>query len=304
MKLVLNDRILGIIAVLIASILWGTTGTVATFAPDVSAVAMGAAAMAGGGLLQALLASRGIIQAKSQLYQQCHYLICGAIMVALYPLAFYASMRLSGVTIGTVISIGSAPLFSALIEYLFDKSSVSKRWLVAALIGLLGIALLCFSESSSMHEQGAPNNIIWGVILALFAGFSYATYSWTARKMMQNGIASRIAMGTTFGLGAILLLPVLCLTITPLISSWHNASIGLYMATIPMFLGYVCFGFALARIAASLAITITLLEPIVAAILAVLVVGEKLTELGWFGTFLVLLCLILITLPNNKVAHR
>ena len=43
-------------SVLLAAILWGTTGTAAAFAPDVPAMAIGAVAMGGGGFLQALLA--------------------------------------------------------------------------------------------------------------------------------------------------------------------------------------------------------------------------------------------------------
>lgn len=43
-----NERLLGILTVLMAAVLWGTTGTAATFAPDVGAVAIGAVAMGGG----------------------------------------------------------------------------------------------------------------------------------------------------------------------------------------------------------------------------------------------------------------
>lgn len=295
-------RIQGIIAIVIASILWGTTGTIATFAPEVSAMAIGAVAMGGGGLLQGLLALKGIKQNRLTLAKHWHYLVYGAIMVAIYPLVFYGSMRLAGVTVGTVISIGSAPLFSALLEFFLEKILVSKRWLLGAIIGLFGITLLCFSESSNTVGTTDTTNIIWGTLLGLLAGFSYAAYSWTARQMMNKGIASHIAMGATFGLGAILLIPVLLITGAPLITSWNNAMVGLYMALIPMFLGYVCFGFGLARVAASMATTITLLEPIVAAILAVIIVGEKLTDIGWIGTLLVFICLIFITLPGKKLS--
>ena len=44
--------LLGIVAVLGAAALWGTTGTVATFAPEVGPLAIGAAALGIGGLLQ------------------------------------------------------------------------------------------------------------------------------------------------------------------------------------------------------------------------------------------------------------
>ena len=55
------------------------------------------------------------------------------------------------------------------------------------------------------------------------------------------------------------------------------------MGLVPMFLGYVLFGYGLARLGASTATTITLSEPAVAAILAVVIVGETLSPLGWSG---------------------
>jgi len=44
-------RLTGMAGVFIAATLWGTTGTAATFAPDLSPLAIGAMAMGGGGLL-------------------------------------------------------------------------------------------------------------------------------------------------------------------------------------------------------------------------------------------------------------
>lgn len=69
------------------------------------------------------------------------------------------------------------------------------------------------------------------------------------------------------------------------------------MALVPMFIGYICYGYGLARITASMATTITLIEPVVAAILAVIIVGERLPVMGWVGIGLVVACLIFITVP-------
>lgn len=98
----------GVIAILFASVLWGTTGTAATFAPEVTPLAIGAVAMGIGGLLQALIAVKGILRHRTALTRNWPLLITGAVAVAVYPLAFYASMHLAGVTVGTVISIGTA----------------------------------------------------------------------------------------------------------------------------------------------------------------------------------------------------
>ena len=121
---------------------------------------------------------------------------------------------------------------------------------------------------------------------------------------MQRGIASRAAMGAIFGLGGLALMPVLLATGAPFLASWNNAAVGLYMALVPMFLGYICFGYGLARVRASTATTITLLEPVVAAGLAALIVGERLPVLGWIGVALIFACLLCITLPVRTRAGR
>lgn len=104
-------------------------------------------------------------------------------------------------------------------------------------------------------------------------------------------------MGATFGLGGLLLLPVLIVSGGPFLASWNNAAVGIYMAAVPMFLGYLCFGYGLAHVQASMATTITLLEPVVAAVLAVIIVGERLPLLGWIGVALIIGCLAIVTLP-------
>lgn len=302
-----KDQWIGAAGVVMASVLWGTTGVTATLAPEVSAAAIGAAAMGIGGLLQAAIAGPAMARHRGPLRLQWHWLLLGALAVAIYPLAFYGSMRLAGVTVGTVVTIGSAPLLSALIEMVMDKLRVTPRWLIGAALGLSGMVLLCVAEGGGHAAATAAAPSTWaattapstwaGVALGLLAGLSYALYSWTARRLMQQGITARAAMGATFGVGGLLLMPVLLATGAPFLASWNNAAVGLYMALVPMFLGYLCFGQGLRRIAASTATTITLLEPVVAAALAALVVGERLPIMGWVGVALIFACLACITWP-------
>lgn len=293
---------LGIVCVLIASFLWGTTGTAATFAPQVGPLAIGAVAMGIGGLLQALLALRHLKRYAVSLRQQRLIVLFGAISVAVYPLAFYSSMYLAGVTVGTVVTLGSAPLFSALTEWVIDRKVLSKQWLAGAVPGLAGIVLLCFYGGSGHGVTVAASSSIEtmaGVLLGLVGGLTYAFYAWGAHRLISKGISSSAAMGAIFGIGGILLMPVLIVTGSTLLSSWNNALVGAYMALVPMFTGYVLFGYALARISVSTATTITLIEPVIAALLAVVIVGETLSPLGWLGTVLVVGCLIILSAPKS-----
>lgn len=290
----------GTLAVLAAAVLWGTTGTAATFAPGVGPLAIGAAAMGLGGLLQAATAHRGLRAHRAALRGRRGLVLLGGAAVAVYPLAFYASMHLAGVAVGTVVSLGSAPLAAALVERVVDGRRLSRRWLAAAAVGLAGVVLLCAAQAvggDGAAGDGTGAGAL-GVGLGLVAGVTYALYSWVAARLMAGGVPSRAAMGAVFGAGGALLLPVLAATGAPLLASWGNAAVGAYLALVPMFAGYVLFGWGLAGVAASTATTLTLLEPAVAAVLAVLVVGERLPAAGWAGVALVVAGLAVLTLPG------
>lgn len=288
----------GALCVLTASLLWGTTGTAATFAPAVGPLTIGSAAMGIGGLLQALTATHQIVHARTELRVQARLVLLGAVAVAIYPLAFYASMRMVGVAVGTVVSIGSAPLASALIERVVDRHRLSGRWVMGAALGLAGIVLLCWAESDRpLADSESALTTVLGLGLALLAGITYAVYSWAARRAMQRGVVSRAAMGAIFGLGGVLLLPVLLATRAEFTAAWTNTAVGIYMAVVPMFIGYTFFGWGLVRVSASTATALSLLEPAVAAVLAVLVVGEHLAALGWVGIVLVFGSLTALTVP-------
>lgn len=290
------NKYLGILAVILASLLWGTTGTAATFAPALSPLFIGSFAMGIGGILQCGLATVKIVHDRALLAVHCRFLIVGALAVAIYPLAFYSSMRLSGVTIGTVVSIGSAPILSAIIEYFSRDFQLNKQWAMGALLGIIGMVMLAFSDNASTTIQYTHVNL--GILLGLVAGLTYALYSWSARQLMLKGVNTKAAMGATFGCGGLLLIPVMLITGSAFVNSWNNMAVGFYMALIPMFLGYRCYGFGLSKISASMATTITLLEPVIAAILAMLIVGEYLSLIGWIGMLLIFICLIMVTLSS------
>ncbi|OMO28667.1 DMT family transporter [Vibrio lentus] len=294
-----NEFQTGTLAILFASILWGTTGTAASFAPDLSPLAIGAFSMGVGGLMQAGLAYRKILFACDKLLQNKKLLAVSAFALAVYPLAFYSSMKLSGVAIGTVVSIATAPFFSALLECLISKkNNINLRWLTSFAIGVVGIGLLVFSESSSANESGEDLKLL-GIGLGLVAGLCYAIYSWATKALIDKGIKSQAAMGSIFGLGAMLLLPTLWFTGDNLFSSQANVLVISYLTLIPQCLGYIAFSFGLRHVTASSANLLTLFEPVVAAVLAVCVVGELIPFTGWLGMSLIVLCLFIQSKPSK-----
>ena len=124
---------------------------------------------------------------------------------------------------------------------------------------------------------------------------AYACYSWVARSYIEQGVHSRAALSGLFGGAALLLIPTLWVTGQNLLNGVNNLLVVFYMAVVPMFLGYVLFSYGLKFIAASEATLITLIEPLIAFLLAVLFLGERFKAIGWWGGAMVLLCLLLQT---------
>jgi DME family drug/metabolite transporter len=158
-----------------------------------------------GGLLQALYAAGPIRGQWRLLLAQWPLVSLGALAVAVYPLAFYTSMHLAGVAVGTVVSIGSAPVAAAVIERFADKKPLTRRWLAGALLGVAGAALLSVAEQRPGDAGGAsgtgmePAVDSWavpaGIVLGLVAGVTYALYSWAAHRLIGRGLSARATMG-------------------------------------------------------------------------------------------------------------
>jgi drug/metabolite transporter, DME family len=82
----------------------------------------------------------------------------------------------------------------------------------------------------------------------------------------------------------------------------HRRAVAAYLAIVPMFLGYVLFGHALATVTASTATTVSLLEPAVAVLLAVIVLREHLPPIGWLGLGLLSASLIITATSTRPTA--
>ncbi|TCJ26171.1 EamA family transporter [Halomonas sp. GDM18] len=300
---------MGSLAVLFAALLWGTTGTVAHFNQDVSPLATGAFAMGVGGLLQAVIARPNIMGCLGLLLAQKRWVLLGAVCVIIYPLAFYSSMHLAGVAIGTVITIATAPLAAAILERLFGHHRLTLSWYISLALGIAGVVMMAMGETATHGGDIAAVSAggdrmatgLTGIVLGIIAGTTYAAYSLIARRMMDHGTHARAAMGSLFGVAGIALIAGLGLSMLVadprLFATPGNTSVALYMALVPMLLGYIAFGYGLKTVAASKATLLTLFEPLVAALLAVTIVGEHIAPLGWLGMALIAVCLLIQVKP-------
>ena len=155
-----------------------------------------------GGVLLFAVSARGAVGALRD-RRSLAWLLVGSLGVFAYPLAFYSSMHLAGVAIGTVVSLGAAPVFAAVLEFLVDRRRVSLRWAVATVVAVVGVVLLATGGSAGTEAAAS----VLGVLLGLVAAFSYALYTFASERAIGAGHSSRSVMGALFGVGAVLLAP-------------------------------------------------------------------------------------------------
>jgi DME family drug/metabolite transporter len=233
------------------------------------------------------------------------WLILGALGVIVYPLAFYSAMNLAGVAIGNVVSLGTGPVLAALLEWAFERRRPTRVWAVCTTVAVVGVGLLALGARGSVvgRVDAGPGAVIIGVALGLVAGFAYALYSYASSRAIRAGATQRGAIGGMFAVGAVGLLPVLLVLGQPLLQSWATVGIASYLAVGPMFLAYLLFGIGIGVLGASRATTITLLEPAVATVLAVVVVGERLSALGWVGIAVILAAIAVIATARQPATR-
>lgn len=220
--------------------------------------------------------------------------------IALNPVMFYASVQLVGVVVGTMVTLVAGPLAAAVLERARDGTPLSRRWLLSLPLGMLGTALLCLAKlDHSRSEPTGPG--VLGILLGIASGVTYALFSWGSHRLVHQGLPSHTVVGAVFGVGALLMMPVLLLTGTSLLESWPNVTVAAYMVIGPMFAAYLLYSRDLKSLTPTTATTLTLAELVVAPTLAVLVVGEQLPASGWIGVALILGCLMLCASSSREM---
>ena len=288
----------GPLPILGAAMLWGTTGTAASFAPDSAhPAATGSAGLVLGGILLFLVGRGSTALIARSDGRTRSALILGALAVAGYPLSFYPAVAHAGVAVGTVITLGSAPVFAGLLAWGLERVRPSGRWVVATVAAVLGCAVLVLGPD--LVGTPAPVHPL-GVALALVAGFSYSLYAIIAARLIRRGHPSGAVMGTMFAGGGLFVLPLLLSTGVAWLATVNGALVALHLALFTVFLAYWLFGNGLRHTSASTATTLSLAEPAVAALLGVALVGERLPLVSWSGLVVLALGLAVLKAPTGR----
>src|SRR3954453_15599456 len=230
------------VSVLVAALLFGTTGTAQALGPaGLSPVSVGAARVViGGGILGVL----ALVVQRPRSHMSPMLVVCAGAAVAWYQLTFFEAAHRAGGVVAAVVAIGSGPLAAGLLERALGDDWPGRRWAAATALAIAGIVALMSGGGGRAAASAS------GIGLALSSGAAYATYTVIAKRLLRSSGSPLGVMGASFGVGSIILLPVLLIGDTRWLETTRGVELAAYLALGPTVLAYLLFARGLKQLSA------------------------------------------------------
>jgi drug/metabolite transporter (DMT)-like permease len=261
--------------------LWGASFLFTRMAvPAFGAIALAEVRVAVAALvLLPLLAWRGDL--ADLRVQPARFALLGALNTAI-PFSLFAWAVLS-ITAGLAsILNATAPLFTALVAWLWLRERLGARQWLGMVIGLAGVLWL---TGARVGFAGGSSG--WAVVAALAATLSYGVSGNVAKRLFTGVRPLAVAAGSQTA-AALLLLPLS-------IAAWPSQNPALADWSAAVALGVFCTGLAyilyfrlIARVGPAQAMTVTFLIPAFAMLWGTLFLGESVTPAMLTGCVIIL----------------
>lgn len=279
--------------VALAAALWGTAGTAQELLlPTASPVAVAAVRclLAGAVLLLSIVPRTS---ARASLVVTVRTggwpLVLATVALTIFQASYLLGIRTAGVALGTLVALGSAPAWAGLFALLLRRRP-TRRWASATAVAVAGLVALVGADTGGATVRG--------VALAATAGAAYAGYTTASARLRSDDRAAVVAV--VFTACGVVLTPAVVVAPVPLDL---GAVAGLaWLAVATTVVPYRVFLRGLRTVDAPTATTLSLLEPLTATLLAVSLVGERLTAVGALGITALVTGVLLASRPGGGTA--
>lgn len=214
-------------------------------------------------------------------------------LLVLSHAAYFASIRLTGVSIATLITLCLAPVIVSSVSVLFRLERMSKKLGMALVLAIAGTLLLVGWDSPSNQD-----NLLLGTIFALLAALSYGSSIVFARMLAPKYHPLQVT-SLSFTVGTIVLLLINLGTGLVIAQTAEGWLLLLYLGLVPTALAYCLFQMGLRSVSATAASILSIIDPLVAALLAWGLFGETLAATGIIGAALLILSIFLLSMEGK-----
>ncbi|MET8080514.1 DMT family transporter [Streptomyces sp. NPDC005303] len=276
----------GLIYLIVAGTAWGTAGAVASLTyrtSDLGPVSLSFWRCAAG--LVVLLAVR-LVRPRARtavsepLGRRALRVGASGVGLAVFQTAYFAAVRSTGLAVATVVTLGAGPVLIALGARLTLGDRLGRGGAVAVAGALAGLGVLTLGGADASVRP-------LGVLLGLLSAGGCCAMTLITRAARAESSGTSVAV---FAVTSLCPLPLaLAEGLFP-----HTARPALllvllaYLAIVPTALAYGLYFAAAAVVRPTIVSVIMLLEPVSAAVPAVVLFGERLTPAVVLGTLLML----------------
>ncbi|QJB57916.1 EamA family transporter [Pseudodesulfovibrio sp. zrk46] len=283
----------GFLYVLAAAFMWGVIGI---FAKEVLAEGVTALEIAfwRAALAWVMFVIHAAIQKELRVHRtDLPFLFgFGFICVTLFYGSYQLAIRDVGMAMAAVL-LYTAPAWVAFLSWLVLKEEMTPTKSICVAMTIIGVS--CISLGPSLLSGGTIQLDSFGLIAGLVSGFTYALYYIFGKKYLHKYATPTIFV-YALPFGAALLFPFV--EFHP--KSAYAWSMLISMAAVTAYGAFNAYYAGLKRMEATRASVIATFEPMVAAVLAYILFGEKFSLLGYVGSSLIIAAVFLVVLSGSK----
>jgi DME family drug/metabolite transporter len=273
-----------------SGVLWGTGGLIGSLfgqAAGISAMSVATyRLLAGGGLILTFLMLTGKRWPAGR--AAWTRIAVNGLLSALFQSCYFAAIALTSVSLATLVTIGGTPVLVAIAEQARGRRRVGRAGVITIAMALAGLGLLAglpgggFSETAMLASTG----------MALLSAAGFAAVTLIAASPV-TGLDDLTLNGFGFTLGGMVLLPLAATTggvgFRPGLAS---AGLLIALGIGPTAVAYTLYFRGLRKASASTGALLSLIEPLTAALLAALVLGNRLSATGIAGAAMLLAAVV------------
>ena len=289
--------------ILIAAVLWGTSGAVIKVI-----YANEAASPLGVSLMRLAIATPVLALSCWKLLGRDMFAIgrrdlalmaVSGFCIACSHAAYFAAIPYIGLTIATLVTICTAPIIVVGISTLLKQEPLTRRVFAALACALVGTVALVGLQS----DIELPQRSTVGVLFALGSAVGYAGMIVCGRFLAQRYHSLQITT-IQFSAGTLVSLVFNLLAGTQFNFSFASWTLLLYLGIMTTAVAYGLFLAGMKTTSGTTASILTVAEPLTAAFIAWLMFGERLGVTGLVGALLLVLSFMILAYQANDKASR
>ena len=277
--------------VMVGSLMTSSSSIWIRFLIDIHPVIIGFVRVAGASIIFLPWFWRSLISHQFAL-RDFRYSVLAGIALALHFATWIASLSYTTVA-QSVLFVATHPMFVIVISLTVLRIAVARNQIIGAMLAFAGIVFIQWWELELTVEGNLMSGNTGGNLLALAGGLFAAIYLLFSREARRS-LSTLVHVEVTYATAAIVMLVLSLLLPEPTLPSQGKHWLYLILLILlPTVGGHTIFNWGLKHLGTPIISMMGLLEPIEAALLALIVLGEKMSIHTILGGAVIILGLAL-----------